>query len=651
MKKTLRILVVEDSEDDALLVLHQIKTGGYDIDSERVDTAPEMYAALQNKQWDIVLSDYRMPHFNGLEALTILKESGIDIPFIVISGTIGEEVAVQAMKAGAHDYIMKDNLKRLLPAIERELRESESRADRKLLEQKQKQAEEKLRILSQAVEQSPTSILITDTEGKITYINSKFSVLTGYSPEETLGQNPRFLKSGEMPTEYYKEMWMTINSGKEWSGEFHNRKKSGELYWEQAFISPIFDSTGMITHFLSIKEDITGRKQTEKELISAKEKAEESNRLKTEFLHNMSHEIRTPMNGIMGFTTLLEDPDISHEKQKQYIKFITNSSTQLLRIIDDILEISQLETTQVKAHNEQVCLNDLLLELFSIFDMKAKAKKIPLYLNKGLSDKQSLIYTDTLKLNKILGNLLENALKFTSTGFVEMGYQLKNNTIEIYVQDTGIGINPQKQESIFERFSQEEKEVTKIYGGLGLGLSIAKENTELLGGKITLKSEKGKGSVFYVTIPYNPVYSDESDKVADVDTEPQSGQEELYTILIAEDEEVNYLYLEALLELTNLNTKLIHARNGKEAIEICQKNEEINLVLMDIKMPVMNGYEATKEIKKYRPDLPVIAQTAYSTTEDKELAKSAGCDDFISKPIRSETLNRIVTRYLGLLKE
>ncbi|MDO8929463.1 MAG: response regulator, partial [Bacteroidota bacterium] len=442
---------------------------------------------------------------------------------------------------------------------------------------------------------------------------------------------------------------MTINSGKEWSGEFHNRKKNGELYWEQAFISPIFDSTGTITHFLAIKEDITGRKQSEKELISAKEKAEESNRLKTEFLHNMSHEIRTPMNGIMGFTTLLDDPGISHEKQKQYIKFITNSSSQLLRIIDDILEISQLETKQVKAHKEKVCLNDLLLELFSIFDMKAKEKKIPLYLNKSLSDKQSLIYTDTLKLNKILGNLLENALKFTSAGFVEMGYQLKNNAIEIYIQDTGIGINPEKQEIIFERFSQEEKEVTKIYGGLGLGLSIAKENTELLGGKITLKSEKGKGSVFYVTIPYDPVYSHESAKVADVDTEPLSGEGELYTILIVEDEEVNYLYLEALIELTNLNTKLIHAKNGKEAIETCKKNEQINLVLMDIKMPVMNGYEATKEIKKYRPGLPVIAQTAYSAEEDEVMAKAAGCNDFISKPIRGETFNQIIARYL--LKE
>lgn len=647
MKKTIRILVIEDSEDDALLVLHQIRNGGYNIDYERVQTAETMKAALREKTWDIVLSDYSMPHFNGLEALALLKESGIDIPFIVISGTIGEEVAVGAMKAGAHDYIMKNNLQRLLPALERELRESDTRSERKLLEQKQKHSEEKLRILSRAVEQSPASILITDADGKITYINPKFSELTGYSAEEVLGQNPRFLKSGEMTSDYYKEIWQTIISGKEWFGEFHNKKKNGELYWEQASISPIFDPAGTITHFLAIEEDITGRKQTEKELINAKEKAEESNRLKTEFLHNMSHEIRTPMNGIMGFSVLLEDPDISSEKQRQYIKFIVNSSTQLLRIIDDILEISQLETKQVKAFEEKVCLNDLLLALFSIFDMKAKEKKIPLYLNKSLSDKQSYICTDTVKLNKILGNLLENALKFTSAGFVEIGYQLKGNTIEIYVQDTGIGINPEKQGIIFERFSQEEKDLAKVYGGLGLGLSIAKENIELLGGSITLESEKGKGSTFYVTIPYAPADSNEQVASSEADIKIISAKNDLYTILIVEDEEMNYLYLEALLELRDdLNIKLLHAKNGQEAIEICKYNEQINIVLMDIKMPVMNGYEATKQIKEYRPDLPIIAQTAYSTKEDKDLAKSAGCDDFISKPIKGETLNRIIDKYL-----
>jgi CheY-like chemotaxis protein len=298
-----------------------------------------------------------------------------------------------------------------------------------------------------------------------------------------------------------------------------------------------------------------------------------------------------------------------------------------------------------------VCLNDLLLELFSIFELKAKEKKIQFNLKKGLSDERSFMYTDTLKLNKILGNLLENALKFTASGFVEMGYQLRDNTIEIYVQDTGIGINSEKQEVIFERFSQEQKDLTIVYGGLGLGLSIAKENAELLGGKITLKSKKGEGATFYVTIPYDPAFPNGMDEGTPVsETEKISQGNGIFTILIAEDEEMNYLYLEALIDLIDADIKLLHARNGQDAIEMCKNNPQINIVLMDIKMPGMNGYEATKQIKKFRPDLPVIAQTAYSTTDDKDLAKSAGCDDFISKPIRGEALNQLITPYIGSSK-
>jgi PAS domain S-box-containing protein len=645
IRTLLRILIVEDSEDDAVLILHQIKKGGYSIEYERVSTFEKMKAALKDKTWDIILSDFKMPRFNGLKALELLKESGLDIPFIIISGTIGEEVAVEVMKAGANDYLMKNNLKRLIPAIERELRESESRAERVRVEQERKQTEKKLVIFSLALEQSPASILITDIEGKIEYVNSKFTRVTGYTQEEALGKTPRILKSGEMSQEYYKQLWGTITSGMEWNGEFHNKKKNGEMFWELASISPIKDKSGVITHFLAVKEDITDRKQTERELLIAKEKAEESSRLKNEFLHNMSHEIRTPMNGIVGFAQLLNDADLSAENQKKFTKIINSSSEQLLRIIDDILEISQLETKQVIANEEKVCLNELLFELFSIFEIKAKEKGIPLYLKKALPDNLSFIYTDKVKINKIVSNLVENALKFTQTGYIDMGYQLLDNKIEIFIEDTGIGISPEYHEVVFERFSQEVNSLAKVYGGLGLGLSIAKENTELLGGQITLKSEKGKGSTFFVKIPYKPVFSDGEQNGSDKNIKINH-QIEYHTVLIAEDDETNYLYLETLLERFNPNLKIIHARNGQEAVEICHNRKEINLVLMDIKMPLMNGNAATKEIKSFRPELPVIAQTAYSTNDDNNLSKSAGCDDFISKPIGAKGLYSMISRYL-----
>ena len=407
------------------------------------------------------------------------------------------------------------------------------------------------------------------------------------------------------------------------------------------------DKQGEIIGSYGTAQDITVQKKLERELIIAKDKAEAANRLKTEFLNNMSHEIRTPMNGIIGFSEMLDNPDISEEKRKYYSKIVQNSSHQLLRIIDDILEISTLETKQEKLNETEFCLNDLLMELFSIFNLKTKQRNIPFYLEKALDDDQCHIFSDKTKLNKIISNLLENALKYTSEGYIEFGYHIDNSNLILYVKDTGIGISPKNHEMVFERFSQEDKDVSRMHGGLGLGLSICKENAQLLGGSITLESEKGKGSTFTVTIPYKPGHikmnnTKESVKI----TEKVNAN---YTILIAEDEEVNYLYLEVLVENeTKGNFNLMHAKNGSEAVEICLSNNSIDLVLMDIKMPIMNGLEATEKIKEKLPKLPIIAQTAYSTETDKQLALHHGCNDFISKPINKEELFILISKYLNV---
>ncbi|MBN2662359.1 MAG: PocR ligand-binding domain-containing protein [Bacteroidales bacterium] len=427
--------------------------------------------------------------------------------------------------------------------------------------------------------------------------------------------------------------------------EFEFKMKHKDGHWVDILsrAEAVFDLNDKAIRIVGTHVDITERKRAEIELLLAKEKAEESDQLKTVFINNMSHEIRTPMNGILGFSKLLNKENLSPSKRKQYINIIQNSGNQLMRVIDDILEISKLGTKQIKLLEKEICLNDLLLELFSIFDIKAKENKTPLYFIKGLSDTESTILTDETKLNKILSNLLENALKFTNSGFIEFGYQLKNYDLEIYVKDTGIGIKTEMQEKIFERFLQEEKELSKNVGGLGLGLSIAKENAELLGGKITLISEKGKGATFFVTIPYKPVNKDKTKSNA----EYIKTKQEKYTVLVVEDEEVNYLYIETLLEdEIELNCNVLHAKNGKEAVKICKENYDIDFVFMDLKMPLMSGFEAAKIIKEFRPDLPIVAQTAYTTDEDKEKALSSGCDDFISKPISEETLYGILTKFL-----
>ena len=426
--------------------------------------------------------------------------------------------------------------------------------------------------------------------------------------------------------------------------EWQHIKSNGAVFPVEVLLTAISnDPNNRVIH--CVWRDITNRKIAEREVLKSKEKAEESDRLKTEFLQNMSHEIRTPMNGILGFSELLSTPNLHEDKSKHFIKVIQNSGKQLLHIIDDILEISELDTNQVKVYKEEICLNDSLLELFSIFDLKAKENKTPLYLKKGLNDKASTIKIDNIKLNKILGNLLENALKFTNTGNIELGYYLTSNKLlKIYVKDTGIGIPPKKHKLIFDRFSQAEKEVSKKTGGLGLGLSIAKENAELLGGTIAVESDFMKGANFIITVPYTPVYNMKDVIETDKKKIPEDKK---VTILIAEDEEVNFLYLEILLkDRLKLDCDIVHAINGVEAVACIKNNPKINMVLMDLKMPKMNGYEASQKIKKMYPNIPIIAQSAYSTKEEIKKAIDAGCSDFISKPINKNIFKNCITTYL-----
>ena len=372
------------------------------------------------------------------------------------------------------------------------------------------------------------------------------------------------------------------------------------------------------------------------ELIIAKEQAKESNRLKTAFLQNISHEIRTPMNAIVGFSKLLDKPGLSSEKLKSYSTIIINSTNQLLTIVTDILTISSIETKQEKIKTQKVCVNSIIVELLSIYKPQAFDKNISLYSKQQLPDRQSEIYTDKTKLEQILSNLIINALKFTPKGFVEFGYSLKGNEIEFYVKDTGVGIKDEMQDLIFERFRQADLDLGAIYGGTGLGLSISKGFLELLNGKIWVQSKIDAGSTFYFTIPYKPVNEDYKKGF--------SYNPNLKTILIAEDEEYNYLLLEEFLN--DLDMNLIHAKNGKEAVEIYKSNPTIDIVLMDIKMPVMDGLTATKVIKACCPDLPIIAQSAYSLEHFTDKYGEMLFDNYIAKPINEDELKEKIMAHL-----
>ena len=384
------------------------------------------------------------------------------------------------------------------------------------------------------------------------------------------------------------------------------------------------------------------RKNIEDELRRALSKAQESDKLKSSFLANMSHEIRTPMNGIIGFSELFIEPNITEADRRKYAKIVINSSKQLLNIVNDILDISKIEAGVVQLHYESVHINNLLDDMYSFYRPIAKENNLTINCFKGLDNNRSIIEIDRQKLNQVLNNLLSNSFKFTEIGSVNFGYELKEDVLEFYVKDTGVGIDKELHNIIFDRFMQANLGLNKQSKGTGLGLAISKKFIELFKGEIRLESSPN-GTSIYFTIPYIKAKTKPIITVVEQKTPQNIAKEMNLTILIAEDEEYNMLYITELF--SSMNFKIIEAENGKRAVELADENPDIDLIFMDIKMPIMNGIEAMMEIKKQKPKLPIIALSAFAMESDKETAIKNGFDEYLSKPIDKTKLFSLINKY------
>ena len=508
--------------------------------------------------------------------------------------------------------------------------------------EKAEEVQRQLKLLSRAIEHSPVSVVITDKNGNIEYVNPKFSVLTGYTIDEVKGKNPRVLQSGKHPISFYKELWETILSGKEWKGEFYNKKKNGELYIESAIISPILDSHGEISYFVAVKEDITEKKMMLEDLIKAKEKAEENNKLKTAFLNNISHEIRTPFNGMLGYLSILQHNELSEKEKDEYFGIINNSAYRVMNTINDIVEISEIQSGQMKLTNHEIAVKNIAVEQFNRFKPEADRKGIVYRFQNDLPEDISLITGDELKLKTIIYNLIDNALKFTDSGSVEFNISKTGNYLKFTIKDTGIGIPESKLPTIFECFMQVDTSKTRLFEGLGLGLSISKAHVEMMDGELWVESEMDKGSTFCFTIPYKSISDELKSGKTRNHTNNLNHHLKKLKILIAEDDEVSLELIQYFVG--SIGEEILIARNGFEAIELCRNNQDIDLILIDIKMPGMDGLEATRQIRQFNPGVIIIAQTAYAFNEDKEKAIAVGCNDYISKPLNQNIL-------LGLIKK
>ena len=469
-------------------------------------------------------------------------------------------------------------------------------------------------------------------------INKAFEKLTGICATDILG------KTVKEALPHTEQIWIENYGKVAQTGipiNFENYSVEFDKYYNVIAYSP------KKNFFAVVFTDVTKNKNYENELIKAKEKAEESDRLKSAFLANMSHEIRTPMNGILGFTELLKNADMSSEKYQEYISILQKSCNRLLNIINDIINISKVESGQMNISISKVNLNELNLFIYSFFKPEAEQNGTNIVFKKSLNSNEAYIYTDKEKVYAVIINLVKNAIKFTEKGSIEFGYDKKDKFIEFFVKDTGIGIRQKQKDIIFERFRQASEGDTRNYQGAGLGLSISKAYVEMLGGKIWVESEERKGSTFYFNIPFNNAPKEKNvneDIVSDLKKE--NGIKNL-KILIAEDDIASGIYLTKLVN--QYCREVYNVVTGAEAVETCRNNPDIDLVLMDIQMSTMNGIEATKQIRKFNKDIIIIAQTAHAIIGDKEKVIEAGCNDYISKPIIKDELLTLIQKYFNTI--
>ncbi len=507
--------------------------------------------------------------------------------------------------------------------------------DRKTAKEKTIQNFQKFRTVFHSVQDA---IFIHDLEGNFLEVNDEACRRLNYSRNEILKLTPMDIDEKSY-AEQSPRIFKKLDKEGRYKGEtIHVSKEGDKIPTELNSVKITYDGRPAI---LTVAREITRRKQYEKELMDAKNQAEESVKLKSAFLTNLSHEVRTPLNAILGFTDLLESENLNKEKKKEFIDTIKASGNNLLFIINDILDVSFIESNQVQIDQQEFSMNVLMETLKAETENKIAMSRKPvgLTIHKDFADGKDYLVGDSGKIQQIFAKLLDNAVKFTNQGTIEFGYRHNNGMyLEFYVKDSGIGVPEESKSLVFERFRQLDIGIDRQFEGLGLGLPIAKGLVTQIGGTIEFNSRSNEGTTVIFKIPYQTNEDFSSKKDTTLLPVDMSGK----TILVAEDDLSNYLLVKESL----LNAEIMHAGDGSHAMEICKNSDHIDLVLMDIKMPVMDGLEAMKEIKKVKPEIPIIALTAYAYEDDKSRLLEAGFDEYLSKPVSQEELIEGVEKFI-----
>jgi len=760
----LNILSLEDSIMDFDLIREHLIHSGFNVSMERVETEKEYQSCISNQTYDLILADYNLPSYDAFKALALRNKICPQVPFICVSGSIGEDMAIELLKQGAVDYVLKHKLERLPLTIKRALEESRQKKEKELAEEALRKSEERLRDILFSTADWVWEI---DENGFYTYSSIKGNELFETSQEDIIGKTPfnfmppeeaervgkiflelvaqrvpirnlenwNIAKNGnricmltngvpifdkdgnfrgyrgvdinitdqKLAEEVIRQSEAELNHAQKiasmgswvlnmltnkytWSQnmypilgydlpdkevtledftinihpddkylidvhlnkmivtrngadvEFRYLLPNGEIIWLRSISTPRFEHEKLI-ELLGVTIDITDKKKSEQELMRAKEKAEASDELKTAFLNNISHEIRTPLNGILGFAPLVIDPVSTQEEKENYLEILNVSSKRLMQTVTDYMDASLIASGNIEPRNRTFAPDEVLNEIEKEFHNPCKSKGLEFRIEKPIAFKDALCNSDVTLLKKILSHLLDNAIKFTKHGRILLKATVNGDSLEIAVKDSGVGIKEEVMEEVFKHFVQEEISNTRGHEGSGLGLSIVNGLVKLLGGTIRAESVKGTGSTFTVTIPGITTTGEKYIKPAPI--LPKYGNS-TPMILVAEDDPGSYLFIELML---NTNFRILRAEEGQEAVDMCKEIPEIQLVLMDIKMPGMNGLEATRIIKKIRKDLPIIALTAYAETGMRDKCLDAGCDDYISKPVERNLLYSVLSKF------
>lgn len=652
----IRVLVVEDSEDDAQLIVRELRRGGYTVEFERVQTKADMQAALARRPWDVVLSDYTMPQFSALGALEALKDSGLDLPFLVISGTVGEDTAIAALKAGAHDFLLKGKLARLIPAIERELREAEIRRSHR-------EAESRYQLL---VEHLPIIVYVNpvDRIRGTTYVSPQITSILGYQREEWLA-DPEFWQKTVHPHDYSSVMDSLAHTQlteEPFEMEYRMLARDGHVVWFHDHMVLIRDQRGQPLYWQGLKMDVTKRKEAEEEILQLNaeleyrvaertRELERALRAKDEFLASMSHELRTPLNSILGLSESLAENVAGplNEKQERYVSTIIESGHHLLSLINDILDLAKIEAGQIVLNIEEVNVERVCQASLRMISEMAHKKHQEVSLQ--IDADMDVVWGDERRLKQILVNLLSNAVKFTPENG-KLGIQVRADREEkrviFTVWDNGIGIHERDLQRLFRPFVQLDSSLARGGTGTGLGLALVTQMVRLHGGSISVDSEPGEGSRFNIVLPWEPALVSDAElrlKSTGKFRAIRPDVKDRPLILIIEDARDANLMMSDYLE--NAGYRVLTAPDGVTGIDLAKQSHP-SLILMDIQMPVMDGLEATRRLRsdpRFR-SIPIIALTALAMPGDRERCLAAGATDYIMKPVSLKNLSQLIDRYL-----